>query len=153
MKANKKLTFAERLARRNRILAAVLVLMTAYMSIVGELGLGDSRMMSPLAEKVSRIIFFGGMVWVAVQIGLNRKLMKNSELRKEKMLEENDERNRAIHEKSGGTVWDIVLICQLFITLTASLTDMAAFTASMITLCILLAAKAGSLLLLRKNGV
>jgi len=58
-----------------------------------------------------------------------------------KKKEEQDERNQYLHDKSGGTVWDIMLICLLFITLTASLTNMAAFYTSFTILSLMVALK------------
>ena len=44
------------------------------------------------------------------------------------MKTELDERNQYLHDKSGGIVADILLAILLFVTLTASMFDMAAFT-------------------------
>ena len=52
-------------------------------------------------------------------------LMEQLELR-----EELDERNQYLHDKSGGVVWDILLIVLLGITVTAALFNMAAFYTS-----------------------
>lgn len=68
MKTSKKLSFSEKIIRRNWILRFVLILMFVYMVVVGELGLGDSRYMSRMAADVSRLIFFGGMIWVIRKI-------------------------------------------------------------------------------------
>lgn len=151
MKTFRDLSFSEKIIRRNRILTGVLILMIIYMIVVGELGFGDSRMMSQLAENTSRIIFFGGMVYLIFKIRQNKKILNNQQLLKQKMIEENDEMNRIIYEKSGGAVWDILLICQLFITLTASLMNMAAFYASIISLGIMVIAKLASYLYLKRK--
>ena len=66
--------------------------------------------------------------------------------REEQMLEETDERNRYLHDKSGGLVLDILLACLLFITLTASLFDMTAFYVSFAILAVALILKAGAYL-------
>lgn len=152
MKTSKKLSYSARIVRRNRILTAVLILMLIYMVVVGELGLGDSRMMSHLAEIVSRVIFFGGMIFVCWKIYYNKWLLKNRAMLKEQQQQENDEMRQQLYEKSGGVVWDAVLICQLFITLTASLMNMAAFYSAMFTLAVLLLAKGCRLLYLRYNA-
>lgn len=152
MKTSKRLCFSEKIIRRNRVLYLVLLLMLVYMVVVGELGLGDSRHMSRMAEDISRLIFFGGMIFVIRKIIRNKKILKNKELLKEKMRQESDEWNQTLYEKSGGIVWDTVLISQLFITLTASLMDMSAFYASFSTLMILLVIKAISFFYFRKNG-
>ena len=62
------------------------------------------------------------------------------------MQEETDERNRYLHDKSGGIVLDILLACLLFITLTASLFDMTAFYMSLAILAIAVVLKAGAYL-------
>ncbi len=62
MKPYKQLSFSEKIKWRNRALGCLLVLMLIYMVVVGEMDLGDSRMMTPLAQRVSRIIVFGGMI-------------------------------------------------------------------------------------------
>ena len=152
MKTSKKLSFSEKIIRRNWILRFVLLLMFVYMVVVGELGLGDSRYMSRMAADVSRLIFFGGMIWVIRKIILNKKLLSNKDLLKEKMQQETDEWNQRLYEKSGGIVWDIVLISQLFITLTTSLMNMPAFYASFSTLMVLVATKAVIFFYFKRNG-
>ena len=107
MKTSEGRSFSERVVRRNRVLIGVLILMIVYMVVVGELGLGDSRITSPLAALTGRVIFFGGMVWVIVKICRNRALLKHRLWLREKMREENDEMNRMLYEKSGGMVWEV----------------------------------------------
>ena len=152
MKTSEKLSFSQQIRRRNRILTGVLILMLVYMVVIGELGLGDSRVMNRAAEGVSRGIFFGGIIWIVIRIAQNKKLLRDHSLLKEKQQEENDEMRRAMREKSGGAVWDAVLICQLFITLTASLMNMAAFCSACLTLGVLLAAKGICLVYLKRKG-
>ncbi|MBR6571575.1 MAG: hypothetical protein IKK75_14090 [Clostridia bacterium] len=139
---NRKLSYSERIRWRVRGLWLLLLLMLVYMVVIGELGLGDSRMMTSFAEQFSRICFFGGMIWVICKIHQNQKLLQNQYLLKEKKKEEQDERNQYLHDKSGGMVWDILLICLLFITLTASLSNMAAFYTSFAILCLMVLLKA-----------
>lgn len=123
----KKLTYSERIRWRNRALLCLLLFMFIYMIIIGELGLGDSRIMSPLAEDVSRIIFFGGMIWVVWKIIRNKKILGSAGLLKEQLKTEMDERKQYLHDKSGGLVWDIMFVVLLFVTLTTSLVNMPAF--------------------------
>ena len=131
-----KLSYYDCIRRRNRALVCLLILMLAYMIVIGELGLGDSRIMSPLADDVSRIIFFGGMMWVVWKILRNRKIMKNSGLLKEQLRSELDERRQYLHDKSGGFVWDVLFVILLFVTLTTSLINMPAFyTAYALLVC------------------
>ena len=136
MKIYKKLSFSDQVKWRVRSLWGLLILMLAYMVVIGEMGLGDSRMMTTLADDVSRTIFFGGMVWVIYKITQNQKLLKDPWMLKQKMREERDERNCYLHDKSGGIVWDIMFVCLLFVTLTTSLINMPAFYASFALLCV-----------------
>ena len=86
------------------------------------------------------------MAYTVSRILHNKKLLQNRLLLKEQMLAETDERRRYLHDKSGGIVLDILLVCQLFITLTASLFDMSAFYVSFATLIVALVLKAGAYL-------
>lgn len=136
MKTYKKLSFSDKIRWRIRALWMLLVLMLVYMVVIGEMNLGDSRVMTTLADDVSRTIFFGGMIWVIYRIVQNKKLLNNQWLLKQKLKDELDERNQYLHDKSGGIVWDIMFICLLFVTLTTSLTNMPAFYASFAILCV-----------------
>lgn len=144
MKIFKNLSFSDRIHWRIRGLWFLFVLMLVYMVVVGEMRLGDSRMMTPLAERVSRIIFFGGMGYVLWKIRGYRRLLTNPWNLKEKMIQEKDERNRYLHDKSGGMVWDVLFFAQLFLTLTATLMDMTAFSFTMCTLVLMIVLKLGA---------
>ena len=150
MKTFKDLSFTEKIEWRIRALWALLAAMLAYMVIVGELGLGDSRIMSRLAVITGKLIFFGGMGWVIYRIVKNKKLLKNPYALRQKKKEEEDERNQYLHDKSGGIVWDIIFILLLFITVTASLTNMPAFYVSLAILLALVVVKSMSYLWYRK---
>ena len=128
------LTYVEKIKWRIRVLWIVIIVMCVYMVIIGEVGGGDSRIMTDLAKSVSRIIFFGGFIYVCYRISKNKKLLKNRLLLKKQMLIEQDERNQYLHDKSGGTVLDILLIGLLFITVTSALFNMSAFYTSVIIL-------------------
>ncbi len=134
MRSFEKLSYTDKIKWRIRILWATLLIMLAYMVIVSELGGGDSRMMTDLAQSVSRIIFFGGIVFVIYRIIHNKKLLKDRFLLKEQMLLELDERNQYLHDKSGGIVVDILLLILLFSTVTAALFNMTAFYLSFLLL-------------------
>lgn len=134
MRSFEKLSYTDKIKWRIRILWATLLIMLAYMVIVSELGGGDSRMMTDLAQSVSRIIFFGGIVFVVYRIIHNKKLLKDRFLLKEQMLLELDERNQYLHDKSGGIVVDILLLILLFSTVTAALFNMTAFYLSFLLL-------------------
>lgn len=151
MKTYNQLSFSEKIKWRNRALGVLLVLMLLYMVLVGELGLGDSRMMSTLADDVSRLIFFGGMIWIVYKIILNRKLLKNRQMLKDKLKNEQDERRCYLHDKSGGMVWDILFVCLLFITLTTSLINMPAFYTALVILLLSIVLKVATYLMYKKG--
>ena len=83
MRTYKKLSFSDKIKWRIRVLWMILFLMFAYIVVIGEMKLGDSRVMTTLAEDVSRIIFFGGMIWVIYKIVQNKKLLNNQCLLKQ----------------------------------------------------------------------
>ncbi len=141
MKKFEKLTYTEKIKWRIRALWLCILMMLIYMVVVAELGGGDSRIMTPLADAVSDIIFFGGFIVVISRIIHNKKLLKDRGLLKEQMREEQDERNQYLHDKSGGLVLDILLLCLLFITVTTGLFNMAAFYASVSILALALCLK------------
>lgn len=141
MKTFDNIPFSEKIQWRIRGLRFLLIAMLIYMVVVGELSLGDSRMMTPLAEIFSRIIFFGGMILVVWKIRKYKKLLIHKWNLKEKMIQEKDERNRYLYEKSGGIVWDVLFFVQLFLTLTASLMDMTAFSFTLCTLVVMILLK------------
>ena len=130
MKSFEQLSYTEQIKWRIRILRLLTVVMLIYMIVIGEMGGGDSRIMSDLANIASDIIFFGGLIYIVYRIIANKKLLKNRLLLKEQLREELDERNQYLHDKSGGVVWDILLIVLLGITVTAALFNMAAFYTS-----------------------
>jgi len=136
MKNFKQCSFSERVQWRIRGLWGLLILMLVYMVVIGELGFGDSRVMTQFAKTFSSITFFGGMVWVGRKIWKNKQLLRNPWKLKEKAIEEKDERNRYLHDKSGGIVWDILFVCLLFVSVTAALINMAAFYTAFALLCV-----------------
>lgn len=136
--------YREKIIWRIRLLRVVLFCMLIYMVVVGALGGGDSRMQTDMAETVSRIIYFGGMIYVISQIIRNKKLLQNKKSLKEQQLIEEDERNQYLHDKSGGIVLDILLVILLFAVLTASMFNMAAFNMSGTILLIAIVLKVGA---------
>lgn len=144
MKKYKNMTYAQRIKWRIRFLYLVIVAMLAYLVAIVEMGGGDSRVMTRFSDMISDLIFFGGLVCILSRIVHNKKLLRNRLLLKEQMLKEQDERNRYLHDKSGGTVLDILLVCLLFVTLTTALFDMAAFYTAFTVLALALALKAAA---------
>ena len=146
MRNSNRLNFTDKIKWRIRILWITLAAMLIYIFIVGETGGGDSRIMTDLADNVSRIIIFGGMIYIVIKIRQNKKLLNNRSLLKDQLLKEQDERNQYLHDKSGGTVLDILLIVLLFITATAALYNMAAFYVSFTILVVTILMKTGAYL-------
>ncbi len=64
--------YGKKIRRRIAGLSALLAGMLVYMVIISELGGGDHRAMSSLAQTVSRVIFFGGMAFVGYRIYRNK---------------------------------------------------------------------------------
>lgn len=135
MKNTDKISYTDKIKRRIRILWGMIAAMLVYMVVVGETG-GDSRIMTDLAAAASRVIFFGGFIYIISRILHNKRLLRNRPLLKEQMRMEQDERNQYLHDKSGGIVADILLMVLLFTTLTAALYNMAAFYTSVFLLCV-----------------
>ena len=110
--------------------------MFIYIIILAEMGFGDSRIITGLAQNVSNIIFFGGMIYILRKISYNKKLLKDKLLRLDEEIKETDERKKFLHDKSGGVVLDILLLILLIITFTTALINMTAFNVSFAILMI-----------------
>jgi len=80
MRNSKDRTFSDKIKVRVRLLWVVLILMLVYMVVIAEMGFGDSRIMTDLADGVSTIIFFGGLIYVIVLIIRNKRLLYNRNL-------------------------------------------------------------------------
>lgn len=142
MRKYKQLNYTKKIHLRIKMSYVLLVLMLIYMVIMGELG-GDSRIMTNLANFISDCIFFGGIIYIIARIVHNKKLLKNRILLKEQLQTEQDERNQYIHDKSGGLAVDLLLIMELFVTMTTALLNMPAFYTSLVILLVTLFLKAG----------
>ena len=73
MKKSRSPNYTDRIRWRIRLLWVLIFAMLVYMVVVVELGGGDSRRMTELAAVTSRIIFFGGLIYVGTRIHHNRK--------------------------------------------------------------------------------
>lgn len=125
-KAKKSVSYELRIKRRVRVLWAAAVCMVVYMVIVVELGGGDSRVMTPAAVSFSKL-FFPGLAFLFWRIYANKKLLKNRRLLDQEERERQDERNRYLHDKSGGLPMDLMLGLLLLAAWTASLFHMGTF--------------------------
>lgn len=100
-----KLPFSQVVKRRIYLLWAVLALLLAFMVLVGEKGLIDSRYTTGLSQLSYKALYFGGVIYTIYKIHYNRSLLKNKEkLRQEKILAL-DERTQWVHEKAAGRLW------------------------------------------------
>ncbi len=140
MRKYKQLNYTQKIHLRIKISYVLLVLMLIYMVIMGELG-GDSRIMTNLANFISDCIFFGGIIYIIARIVHNKKLLKNRILLKEQLQNKQDERNQYIHDKSGGLAVDLLLIMELFVTMTTALLNMPAFYTSLVILLVTICTK------------
>ena len=144
MKSYKTKSFKDKIKLRILALRLTIFFMILYMFIIGELGFGDSRKMTDFADTISKIILFGGMIYVFFRISYNKKLLKDKLLRLDEEIKETDERKKFLHDKSGGVVLDILLLILLFITCTTAFINMTAFYISFAILMITIILKATS---------
>ena len=73
MRSCKDMDYETKIKWRIRILYLLLIAMLAYMVAIVELGGGDSRIMTDLASQFSRIVLFGGMIYVVSRIVHNKR--------------------------------------------------------------------------------
>lgn len=121
-----KLPFSQIVKRRIYLLWAVLALLLAFMVLVGEKGLIDSRYTTGLSQLSYKALYFGGVIYTIYKIHYNRSLLKNKEkLRQEKILRWMSAPNGSTR-KSGGPIMDIFLLC-LAAACALSFVDISAF--------------------------
>ena len=63
-----KLSYEEVIRWRIRLLWALIVAILVYMVVISELGGGDSRVMTRLADFASDVILFGGIIYAGYRI-------------------------------------------------------------------------------------
>lgn len=130
-----------------RLLWLLIAAMMAYMVLIAETGGGDSRIQTKLAADFSRIVFFGGLGVVIWRLIHNKKLLKDRLLLRQDAAKARDERQQYLHDKSGGMVVDVLLVCLLVMALTASMYNMPAFYMAYAALLLTAAVKAGAWLI------
>ena len=100
-----KLPFSQVVKRRTYLLWAVLALLLAFMVLVGEKGLIDSRSTTGLSQLSYKALYFGGVIYTSYKIHYNRSLIKNKEkLRQEKILRWMSTPNGST-KKAAGRLW------------------------------------------------
>ena len=109
-----------------RLLWLMIVGMLVYMIVVAETGGGDSRIQTRLAESFGGIAFFGSLGVAIWRLVHNKRLLKDRLLMKQD-AQKRDERAQYLHDKSGGVVVDALLVCLLFMAMTAAMYNMPAF--------------------------
>ena len=125
--AIKPLSYTKRIQWRIRGIRLLMAAMVGYMLLLVALGGGDSRIMTRTADMVSDLLFFGGLIFLGIRLHRNKKLLRDRQLLQEERLREEDERERWLHDRSGGTVVDILLAVMMCAVFTAALFNMAAF--------------------------
>ena len=83
-----KMSYTNQIRCRVALLAAGILLMLAYMVLVGETGGGDSRVMSDFARGVANFIFFCGLGVMVWRLAHNCKLLGDRRRLKEQLLKE-----------------------------------------------------------------
>ena len=122
--------YVKRIRRRIAASWVLLILMIVYMVAVGELGLSDSRVMSALARNVSSYILFGGIIYVISRIVHWNRILKDNYVIQAEFAAEVDERKEFLHYKSGGLLFDIMLVALLCITCVTGVSNEVAFRTS-----------------------
>ena len=122
-------TYTKQLRRRLIGWIVMLIIHIAYLVFLSEIGGGDSRIQTREMHTAMAVIGFGGIAWMTRKIYIIRRLLRNPMMQKEKLINEKDERNRYLHDKSGGDVWDLQLVGLLAVTLTTSMFNREAFFA------------------------
>ncbi|GFH95524.1 hypothetical protein IMSAGC003_02074 [Lachnospiraceae bacterium] len=136
MKAGSDGNYASKIKKRIALYVVLLLLIFAYIFAVGEMGLGDSRKMSDLADIVSKLIIFGGVLLVIMKLIYYRKLLKNLSKMSLELQSEPSDREKLLYEKSGGIVFEILLYFLLVVTGTAALANEVAFRVSFLVLTV-----------------
>ena len=92
--------------------------------------------MSDLADIVSKLIIFGGVLLVIMKLIYYRKLLKNLSKMSLELQSEPSDREKLLYEKSGGIVFEILLYFLLVVTGTAALANEVAFRVSFLVLTV-----------------
>ncbi len=100
-----KLPFSQIVKRRIYLLWAVLALLLAFMVLVGEKGLIDSRYTTGLSQLSYKALYFGGVIYTIYKIHYNRSLLKTRKrLRQEKFWRWMSAPNGST-KKAAGRLW------------------------------------------------
>ena len=141
MRKIREMSHRDKVRWKVRLLWALIVVMLAYMVVIGETG-GDSRIMTPWAKQFSHIVFFGGLSVVIWRLVYNKRLLKDRLRMKQDAAQKRDERQQYLHDKSGGVAMDALLVCLLFLAMTEAFYNMSAFYMAFATLLLTAGIKA-----------
>lgn len=136
MNANREDDNDREIKKRIAIYSALLVLIFAYIFVIGKMGLCNNRKMSDTAGMAIMAIIFGGVLFVVIKLVYNRRLLKNTFKISLEFRKELCKRDKLLYEKSGGVVFEILLYFLLFVTGTAALINEAAFRVSFLVLIV-----------------
>lgn len=128
MKKILEMSYRDKVRWKVRFLRLLIVLMLAYMIVISVTGGGDSRIQTKWADQFGRIVFFGGLGVAIWRLVHHKRVLKDKLLMKQEAMKGRDEREQYLHDKSGGVVVDVLLVCLLFMALTASFYNMPAFS-------------------------
>lgn len=136
MKVNSDGNQTKQVKKRIALYWVFLFLMFLYIYLVGEMGLGDSRKMSDLADMVSKVIIFGGILLIITRIVHYKKLLKDPYRMQMEFPLQADDQKGIWHGINGVTIFKILLYPLLFVTCTAALANETAFQGSLLMLVI-----------------
>ena len=148
-----KLRYTQRIRLRICLLWLALAAMLIFMVAAGEMGLRDSRIITGFAYSCGNLMFWGGLVFIIARIVINRRLLRDRLRLQEQQLQELDERNRYLHQMSGGPVMDATLLLAYAGAVTASCFSTDAFYAAFGLLVCAAVLKAGAYLALAKGWI
>ena len=126
-----------------RLLWLLIILMLAYMIVVSETGGGDSRLLPRKVLTFGNMAFFASLGVVIWRLVHNKRLLNDKLLMKQDATKNRDERRQYLHDKSGGLVVDVLLVCLLFMAMTAAMYNASAFYVAYAALLLTAALKAG----------
>ncbi len=112
-----------------RILIVALLVSIFLIGVLSDRGiLLDSRSMSITAQQVSRIIVFGGIIFLLIMHHRTVRLLQNKAELNERHIKENDERQIFINDKSNTLTLELLFGIGIIALLILSYVDMIAFT-------------------------
>lgn len=125
-----KMSYAQTIRWRIRLLWLALIGMLIFMVVIGEIGARNSRIVTGFAYNWGGLLYWTGLFYIIGRIIINHKLLKDRLRLKEQQLRERDERNQYLHRMSGGWVMDAMLVLCYIAAVAASCYSNEAFYAA-----------------------